>query len=371
MSSKVFHDEHHGQGHHHVHHDEAHESPHLRSYTHTQSSYHEPQPMQMHIMDPHKESNQLFVRFPLKVVANPSVLNGDPKQQKEKLNIDVFKAIEAAADDQSLVVYDSAGGCYKSMDLKCMSGFVSKICIENYKNTFPFDLALDFPGTECAYKRNPDGTKAGTFVIYADTPFCCAEKCVFEVRHRDSIKKQITKYGGYKSPDELWHGCHDYGGTIEVPANCMGAHVVLGNLYHPTERPGGFKVSTAIVKEHTHLHHGYYAWPREVIDKVNAQFRADVLPAIAGKLLNFECESNYIIKVHRPDEKLDGQDERDFVSREGTVFEGGNEVEARTAFNTNHIMIAEVRLVLGLTSKAAICPSGRPLSSMIATGCCA
>jgi len=335
----------------------------MKSYSHTESVNYEPQPLKMRIMDPHNEKNQLFVRFPIKLIANPNTLNNDPKEL-EKLEIDVFSAIEEASKDQSLMVWDCAGRCYRSMDLKSMSGFVSKICIQDYRSTFPYDLTMDFPGTECAYKRNADGSKAGTFTIYADTPFCCTEKCVFEVRHKDSTKKQLAKYGGYRTPEELWVGCYDKGETIEVPTICMGASVVMGNLYHSEERPGGFRVSTDIVDEHTHHGHGYYRWPRAVIEKVNSQFRMDVMPAIAGKLLDFECESTYVIKIHRPDEQLKGKDKRNFQSREGTIFEDGDEQEAAVAFNRNHIMQAEVRLVLGLTSKASISHTNPP------TGCC-
>lgn len=362
-SSEVYHDEHHHHGHHHVHHDEAHSGPGMDMYSHHEYHHDEPQPMEMRIMDPHQEKNQLFVRFTVDLIANPTTLNSSVDEQKEKLELDFYKAIEGAAKDQSLVIWDCAGNCYKSIDLKCMSGFVSKICIENYWNEFPFDVALDFPGTECAHRRNRDGTDAGTVIIHRNTPFCCEEKCVFEVKHKDSTKKNLGKYGSYKSPEELWHGCYDYGEVIHVPANCMGAHVVISNLYDVEKRPNGFRVSTRIVQTHSHHRHGYYAWPRTVIEKVNARFRGDVLPAIAGHLLDFDCDETYKVKLHRPDEKLEGKPQRDFASREGTVYERGNAAEGDTVFNTNHMMSADVRLVIGLTSKVKISPKE-------ATGCC-
>ena len=351
--TRIVHEESNSPGHHHRHHDEIHDGPHMKTYLHEEEEYHHSPPtnqVKMKIMNPHDEVNQLLVEFPLDIIFNPVKLQNDP-EEKKKLEVDIWKAIQAAVKDQALLSYDPCKGCPVPMDIKCMKGFVYKICIKGYQNTGPYALALRFPGTECSYRRNIDGTPAGTFVIDAETPYCCDSTCKYEARHKESVKTQLGKYGGYHSPEELWEGIHNYGQHVHVPSTCMGAAIVMNNIFDPKLKPRGFNVSTEIIMQHTDGT-GYYDWPSEVLEKVNLQFQKEVVPRLQGKLIDFRCAEEYVIKIVRPDEKLDGKPERDYASREGTIH--GDDPAGDQAFNSTHRLRAQVELFLGFTNKASI-----------------
>lgn len=352
-------EEYHSPHHHHHHHEEHHHGPHGSSYEHEEEE-HEEHPyyppmdvaqLKIKTVDPHDKENQLLVSFPLKLIATPSQLN-TPEQQS-KLKVDIWKAILAAAKDQALLTYDPCKGCPVPMDIKCMKGFVYKICIWGFENTFPYDLGIKFPGTECSYERNADGTPAGTFVIDGRTNYCCERLCKYEANHRENIKKQLGKYGGYHDPEELWIGSHPYGRFWHVPSNCMGAAIVMENRFDP-ETGRGFKISTKIVMKDSYGI-GYYKWPDYVIKKINDNYRQQVMPRLQGKLLDFRCAEEYVIEIVRADAKLDGEDERDFSSRKGTVYEEADDsTSGDIVFNGTQIMRAHVELYLGFTNKASI-----------------
>lgn len=358
---EISHSESYGPGHHHRHYDEMHEGPDVRVYKHEEeySHTHMPPPampisqLKMKTMNPHEEANQLLVEFPIDVIFTPTQIDGDPEEQK-KFKIDIWKAILAAAKDQGLMSYDPCKKCAVPMDIKCMKGFVYKICIRGYQNTAPYSLGFKFPGTECSYKRNIDGSPIGTFAIDAESPYCCPPVCKYEARHKESVKSQLRKYGGYHNPEELWHGTHNYGSYCYVPATCMGAAIVLGNLYDESTEKGrkGFKVSTDIVQKHSDGT-GYYNWPTQVIEKVNKKYISDVMPRLQGKLIDFRCAEEYVIEIVRADAKLEGEQERNFASREGTMY-SDDSPQGDEVFNAKHRVRATVELFLGFTNKASI-----------------
>lgn len=351
-SSLVSHSESSSDRHHHRHHDEVHTGPGIAVASH-EEEYHEHLPtkeLQLETMDPHDEPNQLLVRFPVDIFDTAVNLENN-KDAAEKLKVNIWDCMLKAAQNQALQVYD-ARGCPVAINIACMKGFVYKICIRGYENTFPVRIAARFPGTECGYVMDADGVPEGTFCLDGDTTYCCDTLCVYEAKHRESLKKQLRKYGGYHTPDELWRGMREFGHYAYIPTNCMGAHVVLRNPFNPSTGRG-FEVSRDIAERHKDGTE-YYKWDMEIIEQVNERFQTNVLPEIQGKLIDFSCPDmqKYVIEHVRADASPKGKDKRGFADREGTPY--GNDVEGEAAFNTVRRFRYNCSLYLGFTTKASI-----------------
>lgn len=355
-ASVVSHTESVSDHHHHRHHDEVHTGP-GGAYVSHEEEYHQHEPlpdtlrkMQLDLMDPHDQTNQLLVQFPVDIISTAEGLEND-KDQTAKLKVNIWDCMIKAAQNQMLKVVNEQG-CAVPINIACMKGFVYKICIRGYQNTFPFRVAARFPGTECSYVMDADCMPEGTFCLDPNTPYCCDLLCVFEAKHRDSVKKQLRKYGGYHKSEELWHGMKEFHDHAYVPINCMGAHIVLQNRFNPATNRG-FRVSEEIMEKDGHGVE-YYKWDMSVIHQINERFQDNVLPEIQGKLIDFSCPNmqNYIIEHLRADAEPKGKEKRGFTSREGTIYE--NDPAGGAAFTTTERIRYNCLLYLGFTTKASI-----------------